>query len=459
MKRRSIVAIIITLLFAIATNFMVIEAVAQTEVKRIYIQVSQNNAGEIISVKAIGTHANEYDVAYTTDYSEIGEKPALTVTATAKDGYVFYNDFATKSQFSISGGNFLSGYRVNVSSVKVQIEGSKRVRGKLDAPKGLSWEDNYLATWNEVIDADYYVVNINGNNVTIYNNEADLRQFLKENKNNKFRVKACSNNSYSLDSVWSEYSDELYYERDYWDDSYYDDYWYDDGWYDGWYNDNYYQPQYNYNSNNLQNGWSKVGDTWYYYVGGAKVTDAIYNVDGRSYLFDKTGRMLTGWQSYRGSTYYFYPQGNTIVKEGEMARGWALIEGKWYFYDRNTGKEVHDRIVEGYYVGSGGNMVTNQWIGDKYVDESGRILSNCWKLINWRGQTKWFYFESNGDCVKGRISVINGLPYPFDGYGALIYGWFNYNGNSYYVKPDGNIARNENINGYWVDSYGRWKWY
>lgn len=444
-QRRSFKVIIMMLLFAFTMNFMVMEAMAQTEIKKIYVTVNQSNSGEMISVTT--SHGNEYSVTYTTNYSEKTEKPLITVTVTAKSGYVFYNDFATKSQFSISGGTFQSGYRVSDSSVKVQIEGTKRVRGKLDTPTEVSLEENGIATWNDVEDADYYVVRINSNDITTYDNMANVSGFLKYNKNNKFRVKACSNNSYLLDSAWSEYSNDLYY-----DDYYYDDYWYDDNWNNGWYNN--YQPPYS--SSQGSRGWSQVGSTWYYYVNGRKITNTIYNVDGRNYLFDGSGRMLTGWQSYRGNTYYFYPRATGNCKEGEMAYGWVLVEGKWYFYDRNTGKEVHNCVVEGYYVGAGGNMITNQWIDERYVDENGRVLTNTWKLINWRGQQRWFFFDGNGNRIKGRIAVINGLPYPFDGDGTLIYGWFIYNGSYYYVKPDGNIARNENINGYWVDSSGRW---
>ncbi len=447
MKKRKgfAVTIFMVLLFVFTTNFMVMEAMAQTELKKVYIKVNQNNAGEIISVEPTSSHSNEYDITYTTNYSELAERTEISVTVTAKENYVFYNDFATKSQYSITGATFQSGHRVNESTVKVELRCNKRLKGQLDTPTGLYWEDDYgLATWDEVDEADYYTVSINSNNITVYDTVVNLNSYLKDKKSNKFRVKACSNDSYLTNSLWSEYSDELYYERDYWD---YGDYWYNDDYY-------YNYPPYSY-SHGQNNGWVKVGDIWYYYVNGRKVTSTIYNVDGRSYLFDGTGRMLTGWQSYQGSTYYFYPQGSGNIKQGEMARGWVYVEGTWYFYDRSTGKEVHNKVVEGFYLGSGGNILTNQWVGDRYVDESGKIVTNTWKLI----QQRWFYFDSNGYCVKGRIEVINGLPYPFDNSGALVYGWFNYNGYSYYVKPDGNIARNEYINGYWVDQYGRWVWY
>ena len=138
-----------------------------------------------------------------------------------------------------------------------------------------------------------------------------------------------------------------------------------------------------------------------------------------------------------------------------LAKGWVLSGKTWFYYD-NSGREVKNQFVGDYYVGYDG-MVTNKWQGNRYLDESGKMIRNGWKFTYRASWTSyWYYFDAKGNMVSDTIMVINGLPYPFDASGRLKYGWFDYKGYSYYIKPDGNVARNEYIENYWMDNYGRW---
>ena len=50
----------------------------------------------------------------------------------------------------------------------------------------------------------------------------------------------------------------------------------------------------------------------------------------------------TGWWYSNGSSYYL---------------GWNKIDGKWYYFNNNTGYMVHDAIISGYTIGSDGARI------------------------------------------------------------------------------------------------------
>jgi len=444
--RKNLVVLVMALLFSfsfIFTAFATEQAGTPTEVKKIYLQVSQDKNGDIQSVYAKSLYSEQYDVTYDYGYDNyIGERPSIVVTVTAKNGYVFYKDFDRSSHFSISGGKFEDGYRKSNTVVVVEISCSKIVKEQLETPTGLEWEDdNGRASWEAVDYADYYVVSINGNKVNAYDNYISLGTYLKYRKDNKFRVKAVSNRSYIKESEWSEYSDELYFED--WND-YYDDY-YSDG---SWNIDRY--PGGNYGGNNgnnysgLRNQWVQRGNVWYYYDGnGYRLRNGEYRIGNKWYVFDNEGVMKTGWWNKR---YY--------DSDGARASGWRYINNAW-FYLAGDGSQVTNRYVNGmdgkvYYVIS--SMLVNGWHENHYFGNDGAMVKNAWAYTN----GGWYYLDANGYALRNTIGVINNAVYKFGGEGKLCYGWFDYNGASYYIKPDGNMARNEWINGYYVDSYGRW---
>lgn len=109
-----------------------------------------------------------------------------------------------------------------------------------------------------------------------------------------------------------------------------------------------------------------------------------------------------------------------IVAPDSVRTGWYKESGIWYFYDQD-GSMVKDTWIydngEWYKLDERGQMYKSQFLLDEagrkvYVDCSGRCLTNTW-------------FK------------------PKDGY------W-------YYALGNGQIAENTAINGWPVDSYGRW---
>lgn len=428
------------------------EETQQIEIKKISIAISQNKMGEVTNVLP---KEEGYTLEYTVKSNSLdaGDRPVIEVTIEAKKNYIFWEDFDKKRYFAITGGTFDEGERLSQNRVYVKIKCKKNVYEKLETPYDLDWEDDRgIATWESIDDADYYIVKVNGQELgyRVYNNYINLTSYLKFKYNNRFQVKACSESSYMKDSDWSEKSYEMYCnDIDEWNGIIYDNY------------DNSYEyyPEWNSGSNlNSRNKWVKRDGVWYYYDQyGNKLTNGKYRIGDKSYCFDSEGRMKTGWQQY-GGVYYYFDDTN-----GHMLTGWLQIKGAW-FYLNEKGEHVTNSYVQGsdgklYYVIS--SMLVNDWHDGRYFkvgysESSGRqyngeMVVNSWEYI----KGAWYYFDTNGYAVTNRIARINGSLYNFGRDGKLIYGWFDYNGNSYYIKSDGNMARNEWIDNYYIDADGR----
>lgn len=79
--------------------------------------------------------------------------------------------------------------------------------------------------------------------------------------------------------------------------------------------------------------WGRIDNQWYYFGGG--------------------GYMLTGWYYDKELQHWFY-----MNESGEMLTGWQLIDGVWYYLN-----PISD--------GTKGAKLTNQWIGEYFVDANG----------------------------------------------------------------------------------------
>ena len=126
-----------------------------------------------------------------------------------------------------------------------------------------------------------------------------------------------------------------------------------------------------------KSGWSKVGNTWYYYdEKGSQVKNAWIG----SYWLGSDGKMVTnGWVD--GGKYFVGNQGwwvKDAKKTSESAKttksttttakksGWVQTGNVWYHYD-SKGALTKNAWVGSYWLGSDGKMVTNGWVdGGKY---------------------------------------------------------------------------------------------
>lgn len=101
--------------------------------------------------------------------------------------------------------------------------------------------------------------------------------------------------------------------------------------------------------------WVVSGNRWWYrHSDGSYTKNGWETINGKDYLFDPAGWMLTGWQS---------------------------VNGTWYYLE-SSGAKVANKWVGNYYVQADGTMATNKWVGDYYVNSSG-----LW--VETKGQHHW----------------------------------------------------------------------
>lgn len=181
---------------------------------------------------------------------------------------------------------------------------------------------------------------------------------------------------------------------------------------------------------NVQTGWSKSGNTWYYYDETGSQAKGWKEIKDKWYYFDNDGAMQTGWKQVNSKWYYFN-------SDGDMATGWKKTNNNWYYLD-SEGAMKTGWLQSGsnwYYLNSDGEMVTG------------------WKQIN----GKWYYFTGGGEMVTGWKSS-GGKWYYFSDDGDMATGWIEDDGEWYYLKSDGSMASNEYCDGYWLNSSGIWSY-
>ena len=140
-----------------------------------------------------------------------------------------------------------------------------------------------------------------------------------------------------------------------------------------------------------KSGWSKVGNTWYYYdAKGSQVKNAWIG----SYWLGSDGKMATNsWVD--GGKYFVGNQGwwvKDAKKTSESAKttksttttakksGWVQTGNVWYHYD-SKGALTKNAWVGSYWLGSDGKMVTNGWVdgGKYYVGKQGWWVKDAQK--------------------------------------------------------------------------------
>ncbi len=186
----------------------------------------------------------------------------------------------------------------------------------------------------------------------------------------------------------------------------------------------------------LKSGWLTLG-SWKLYFDPETYKGAvgITKIDGKNYLFDSNGVLMThgtpvvngkkyyiaddnslvsGWITSGGWTMYYYPE----TYEG--ARGVSDVEGKRYIFDSN-----------GILIKGTGTFICN---GKKYAyDSNGNALTG-WVVL---GKWKMFFDRSTGEAAIG-ITKIDGKMYMFNNDGVMqnYAGTTVINGKKYWFSDD-----------------------
>ena len=101
-------------------------------------------------------------------------------------------------------------------------------------------------------------------------------------------------------------------------------------------------------------------------------------------------------------------------------------------------------------------MVTDEWIGDYYLDGSG-IWQEDYKVDRWIICTNgWWYCHADGSYTISDWEIIDGKKYYFDKDGWMVIGWNLIENNWYYFQNNGELTVDTWIGEYYVDSDGIW---
>ena len=182
---------------------------------------------------------------------------------------------------------------------------------------------------------------------------------------------------------------------------------------------------------------------------------------------DEAEEVQTGWIK-EVSTYYSTDLGPKAEEttwyyadtDGSLIHGWKKIDGKWYYFEPDSGEMVTGFWGIGnddYFFNESGVMQTG-WIKIQDYGRTEWYYANSKGVLQWEWQkinNKWYYF---GDCMFIGYKEIDGKYYFFNKSGAWVskpegwqedyyYGWW------YYFRSGKPVTGWQKISGKWYYFY------
>ena len=234
-------------------------------------------------------------------------------------------------------------------------------------------------------------------------------------------------------------------------------------------------------TNTIKQGWTKVGNAWYFYNHGKVVANAwIGNywlgadgrmatnawIDGGRYYVGADGAWVKGAQHTatvkngwvkEGSAWYYYKNGSLarnawagnywLGADGRMAtntwvdggRYYVGTDGAWVKGAQHTATVKNGWVKEGstWYYYKNGSLVRNAWAGNYWLGADGRMATNAWVDNN------RYYVGTDGAWVKGAQHTA-----------AVKNGWVK-EGSTWYYYKNGSVVRNAWAGNYWLGADGK----
>lgn len=213
------------------------------------------------------------------------------------------------------------------------------------------------------------------------------------------------------------------------------------------------ETYYQVDSKPITNTWKWHGGRWYYFGADGKMLKSTVTPDG--YLVDIEGMLVSPGWSYQGGKWYYALSG------GKVFRGdWKKIGGVWYAF-HNDGVMYSHEWSGSYFLKDSGAMADNEWVFDRnynswfYIKPGGAYARNEWKgdyylkgggylakseFIYDSKYQATYYLDVSGKYVRDQWKEINGKWYHFRKYGEMDTSkWIG----SYYIKSDGAMAASE----------------
>ena len=213
------------------------------------------------------------------------------------------------------------------------------------------------------------------------------------------------------------------------------------------------ETYYQVDSKPITNTWKWHGGRWYYFGADGKMLKSTVTPDG--YLVDIEGMLVSPGWSYQGGKWYYALSG------GKVFRGdWKKISGVWYAF-HNDGVMYSHEWSGSYFLKDSGAMADNEWVFDRnynswfYIKPGGAYARNEWKgdyylkgggymakseFIYDSKYQATYYLDASGKYIRDQWREIDGKWYHFRKYGEMDTSkWIG----SYYVKSDGAMAASE----------------
>ena len=170
----------------------------------------------------------------------------------------------------------------------------------------------------------------------------------------------------------------------------------------------------------IRNGWSKLNDDAICYYKDGELLKGEAKIDGKWYYFDSnSGILVTG--------FVLLPDGRTVYysDEGHMLYGEQIVDGSWRYFDPLNGAMARSSFVD---------------LGIKtcYYDEQGRMvygersIGGCW----------FCFYDETGAMAKGLSDLPDGRTVYYSDEGHMLYGEQIVDGSWRYFDPlNGAMAR------------------
>lgn len=209
----------------------------------------------------------------------------------------------------------------------------------------------------------------------------------------------------------------------------------------------------NNNGDMRETGWFNQDGNWYYITStGARSYNELLEIAGQKYLFDKDGKMLTGYQVFNGKKMFFSESG--ALQTAGKPSTWQKIDSDWYFYDEDGLRTVGKKNINGstYYFNQEGVMQT----GWAFVDGHWNYFANSGAMkTGWvKDQETWYYLDKDGIMLTGSQDI-NGVRYYLNASGAMQTGWKWQDDSWYFYTSSGAMKTGwlkDNESWYYLDS-------
>ena len=196
----------------------------------------------------------------------------------------------------------------------------------------------------------------------------------------------------------------------------------------------YIHNQYYYFNENGQKQTNTLIDGYVMDEDGIMARNRFVTINGNRYFADEHGKAVnSNWKKIDGKWYSF--KDNGVLRQNEfydyyyLKADGTMADNEWVF----------DKYYNSYfYIKPGGAYASREWKDSYYLKAGGYMAKS--EFVYDDNYKATYYFEESGQYVGGKWIEVNGKKYHFQKDGVLETNkWIG----NYYVKSDGAMAKNE----------------